>query len=332
MIALFCSFATVPYPPNPFLIPFAEKKECCLEDYQKVQSELRNLNIEAVVDSLYEEIDSPWISWDQFYFRCSRGAKQTLANYKPIQSLLKIGRGGDRCIVCHVSQDKDYPYLLASIPEHLEKIGFDGYFYSSIGGYPNPTGKEIQYAGVPYAFKIFTLMEAHTLGFAKVMWLDATVLPIADLTPLFELIETSGALFFEEAQERHVHYIFPRTQKILEELTGVNILKVPSVRGLAFGMDMDHLLTKKFLSQYLEMVEIGWPFCSGYPEEFVLSALLNQETFKPFQANIVGGQLDWKELSKRYSHQFSLGPSWFVSHSPPSNDEPLAFFYLRSHK
>ena len=100
-----------------------------------------------------------------FYFRCSRGAKQTLIGENPVKSLQKIGGGGDRCIVCHVSQDKDSFELLRSIPIHLEKTGFNGYFYSSIGGFPNPSGIELQYAGVPYAFKIFTMMEANILGF-----------------------------------------------------------------------------------------------------------------------------------------------------------------------
>ena len=95
---------------------------------------------------------------------------------------------------------------------------------------------------------------------------------------------------------------------------------------------MEHSLTKKFLSGYINIVEILLPFSSGYPEEFVFSALLNQKIFKPFQANVSGGQLDWEALSERYAFEFSFGPTWFVPHYFPSSGDIPAFFYLRTHK
>ena len=72
-------------------------------------------------------------------------------------------------IVSFASYDKNYYTLLKSIPAALEKCGFNGYFLYRMGGFPNPTGIEIQYIGVPYAFKIFMMVEAQKMGFDQVL-------------------------------------------------------------------------------------------------------------------------------------------------------------------
>ena len=56
------------------------------------------------------------------------------------------------CIVSCAPYDGVRSVLLTSIPDALKRSGFNRYFYYRIGGFPNPTGKEIQYVGVSLLF------------------------------------------------------------------------------------------------------------------------------------------------------------------------------------
>jgi hypothetical protein len=50
----------------------------------------------------------------------------------------------------------------------------------------------------PYAFKLYTIEHAQKLGFKKILWLDASVYAVKDVTPVFEWMEEKG-IFMEEA-------------------------------------------------------------------------------------------------------------------------------------
>jgi len=76
---------------------------------------------------------------------------------------------GDNCIVCCVPFNRIYPELVLSQVAALKETGFNGYYLYQIGGFPNPTGKEIRHVGVPHSFKIFMTLEAQRLGFSALL-------------------------------------------------------------------------------------------------------------------------------------------------------------------
>lgn len=84
----------------------------------------------------------------------------------------KINNGSDLCVISLCTFHKDYPNLLREQIKSLKRTGFDGYHISFWGEFPNPSGKEIRYIGIPYAFKIFGVEYALKNGFKKILWVD----------------------------------------------------------------------------------------------------------------------------------------------------------------
>lgn len=275
-----CGFIGTGIYANPFAIDFPEKEVYSREDYIHIQNQLRAVHIEPLLQSLYP-VDQGYTTYDDFRGRCSRGIHQILIDPDrglfPEQHFEKINNGGDNCIVCCVPLDQIRPNLVRSIAEALRETGFNGYFLYLIGGYPNPTGKEIRYIGVPYCFKIFMMREAQKLGFNKVLWIDSAALPLRDPTPLFDWIDYKGAFINGWKCPPHVQsYLLPATQKLLKEQSGIDVLNATYVGTVIFGLKMDTMKTKRLLEEYYRLAEMGTPFMSCYPEEFVLTALLGK--------------------------------------------------------
>jgi len=121
------------------------------------------------------------------------------------------------------------------------------------------------------------MLEAAKLGFSSVLWIDSACLPINDPTPIFETLELHEAAFLSVPISNYrSNLIFPETRKLLKSLTGVDVIKNPHVVTIVFGLKMDADSAKKIIDQYYQMVRIGLPFLSCFPEEFVLSAIINQ--------------------------------------------------------
>lgn len=273
---------------NPFLIDFPVKDSLTEEDYAKVQQKLRSVDIASFIETRYpnpppKKIFPPWASAlatkEDFMGRISKATGQMLIDpegkRKSIKQLIRIGSGGDRCLVSYASFNGKYIDLLESLPERLEQIGFNGYLLYRIGGFPNPTGKEIRYAAVPYVFKIFSMMEARNEGFSKVLWIDSAFLPLQNPEPLFRWIEKEGCFF--KLHESFSKFILPKTVECLLEKTGVNVLQARYVSAQIFGLDFSRDYTRTFLDRYYEMVEAGFPFFSCFPEEYVFTALVGKE-------------------------------------------------------
>jgi len=278
---------------NPLFIDIPPKKEFEEEDFVALQNTLRTVDIRPAIDAIYpKDIPFSW-PWQKspvrkksdFEGRISRGVRQTVIDLpngkKPIKQLIKINKGGDRCIVSFASYDGVYPDRIQSIPEALTKTGFDGYFLMMIGGFPNPTGEEASYASVPYSFKIFALLEAQKRGFDKALWIDSSFLPLKNPDPLFQRIEKTGSFF--QKKKNGSRYLLSATRNILLEKTGIDMYKTDCIRARVIGLDFRTDSVKTLIREYYELVKLGTPFFSCFPEEFVLGALVakHPEDFSP---------------------------------------------------
>ncbi len=275
---------------NPFKIDFPVKEVISENDYEEIQNKLKKINLQPFLDDFYpnpppKNLLKPWSSSlatkEDFLRRISKALSQNLTSVerkKPIKELVKINQGGDNCIVCYVSLNGKYEILIQNLIKQLEKTGFNGHVFYMIGGFPNPTGKEIQYCGVPYCFKIFTLLEAEKLGFHKVLWVDSAFSPLKDPSPLFDWIEKEGC--FLKMHPSFKKFILPKTQEYLQAITGVDVLKAQYVSAQVIGFDLRRPLVKEFITKYYELVELGFPFFSCFPEEYVFTAIVGQKSDK----------------------------------------------------
>lgn len=301
---------------NPFIIDVLEKEQYTIADYKDLEAKIRALDILSYINEVYE----PNVQLTHKLMEMiSKGKYLKLLDEEnislPIVRFEKIGKGSDNCIVSYCSFNKNYSSLITTISQSLEDLGFNGYFLYQIGGYPNPTGKEMKYVSVPYSFKIFMMLEAKKRGFDKVLWIDSAYHPLRDPTPLFEWIQSneiliSGPILRYQKASRLVP---EKTALVIKDLIGVDLLdreeeKTLHVKGGEFGMLMNSDKCKEVVKKYYEFVSIGTPFISLRPEEMVLTAIVNK---------IFGSKLI-EHSFKRSGQEHKL-------------KQDMHFFYIRGH-
>ena len=273
---------------NPFQIDMRdmEGKELTSDDYVEIQKRLRQIDIREFLREKYnsECTSKVFVPCQSFYDRTARSLYQTLIDVEkgliPQKELVQINKGGNRCVVCSVPFGGKYTYYVNTLVQVLKDTGFNGYFLYFIGGWPNPTGREIRYVSVPYSFKIFAMLEAQTLGFNHVLWIDAACYPLRNIEPLFDIIARNGALLnWFHTPSDSLQHIFPGTKQLLIDLTGVDVLRAKFVNSIVMGIKMDSPEAKRFLQKYYEFAEMGTPFLSWFPEEFVFTAIINDGNY-----------------------------------------------------
>lgn len=283
LLSFLCLISVQVLSANPFKVEFPDIEHPTFADYERLQSKLRQIQTDKILDHYYDG-EVPLLGKELYRLRIAEGARQVMIdpskNQYPVVMLEKIGKGGDSCIVSYASYNRIYPELLDSIKDALEEVGFNGYFYYRVGGFPNPTGRELKYAGVPYCFKPFMMVEAYHLGFQKVLWIDASLLPSQNPEPLFEAIEKEGCLLYGGLRESELFskFILPKAEEALQEITGSQGKERYYVSAMVFGLNFGTELAEKFLETYYQCVSLGTPFISCFPEEFVFSSILNGQS------------------------------------------------------
>ena len=274
---------------NPFLINIEDKYEYTREDYINIQEQLNQKNVDSLIESLYTEKNN-FYTLDDFKARINRGFKQKLIdnlNDTPIKNLYKIGNyeNNKNCIVCCTpfkNDNNNSRYSSSTkILNSLIEVGYDGHFYLWNGGFPNPTGKEMKYVGVPYCFKIFMMMEAYKLGFTNILWIDSGCYTINNPNLLFEIISKENVLLNTKVGNNNYDAMsFQKTIQLLNNLTKNDLHSAPYIETIVFGLNMNCDKVQQLINDYYNMVEIGWPFFSIFPEEIVLSSLFNKASYK----------------------------------------------------
>jgi len=298
---------------NPFLIDIEDKTEYSNEELNHIQNLLREKYIDDVVEDEYNE-NFKW----PFYWvrdRCAKGINMTIIdlsnNILPTQNLYKLGDGGNgkNCFVCYSSLNTDRNDYSKTILQSLEEVGFNGYFYIFNGGFPNPTGTEMKYVGVPYSFKIFMILEAQKKGFDQVIWLDAACYALNNPEKLFDFLKEHDAIFrpfYPHVLEPNPNIDFydlvvlPSTIDLLSNMMKRNIKEDININSIVFGLNLSSPMIQRFINEYYEMVKLGLPFLSTFPEEFVFSCLFNKPEYKyVFNYN-------HNEVSRLYVNDYNL--------------------------
>ena len=75
-------------------------------------------------------------------------------------------------------------------------------------------------------------------------------------------------------------YILPKTKELIFNETGVDVLKTQYVSAQVIGFDLTSPYAQEFISEYYRLVEMGYPFLSCFPEEYVFSAIVGKDLKK----------------------------------------------------
>jgi len=282
---------------NPFLLNIPDKLIYTIDDYINIQQQLSNKNIDNILNEYFPPIDE-YFDFNDFKYRCSKSLKQKIIdisfNKIPNKKLYKIGNreNNKNCFVCCTPfshdiiknniSDSDTRYKASQkIIGSLEKSGYNGYLYLINGGFPNPTGTEMKYAGVPYCFKIFAMLEAQNLGFDKVIWIDSACYCLNNPQSLFDVLENDETLFYTvNSENQYYKMCFSQTIDLLKKLTKFNTESAYYIQTIIFGLNMKSSIIQELIQEYYNMVKLGLPFLSIFPEEIVLSALFDQPKYK----------------------------------------------------
>jgi hypothetical protein len=268
---------------NPFEIDVPYNKNPTHEDFERAQEELRKIEILPLIHRLYPtswEYNS-WFgkkrpySLQDFIWRCSKGIEQNIIvkKYTWIPEVHHLqGENKVDCIVSFCSFNNKYSDFVRTLADALREMGFKGGIYYRIGGYPTPTGEELRYCGVPYAFKPLMVEEAFNLGYKRVLWLDTSVWPMQKIDDLFEVIESDGFLF-DTGVANPIGFL-PDVRKYLEKYCQKMLNKNRKIAGWIMGFNKDHPSVSLFFDEYHRMIRLGFPFMSVNPEEGVVTAIL----------------------------------------------------------
>jgi hypothetical protein len=276
---------------NIFEIDFQKKGSLNLVEYAHLEQTLHSLDLQPLLSEFYQrnKLKDPHLAPEiGFLSRTLRATKAKFIdvekNLEPYVKLEKINDGGDLCIVSSIPLRVNYPEMLTAQIEGLKKTGFNGYHLSFFGAYPNPTGIEYKYSGVPYAMKVFALLEAQRKGFKKVVWMDSSLVPQKNITPLFKNLKTIGAIYTHHNPNGFAsttNTLLPQeTKDLLQQLTGQDATICSYVVAMIMGFYVEDPLFKQFIDTYYDFVKMGTPFLSLNPEEYVITAILAQPQFK----------------------------------------------------
>lgn len=123
------------------------------------------------------------------------------------------------------------------------------------------------HADVPFGFKAFAIERAIECGFSRVLWLDAPVIALRPLEPLWELIETQGYWFSANpTYDNPAGPLWNCGQWTCDDalaplgITREEAFDIPQVIGGAFGLNLKHPAGAALFAEYLRLAQDGAAF------------------------------------------------------------------------
>lgn len=98
----------------------------------------------------------------------------------------------ENCVICYASFNERYPRGCIRLFFALLLSDFRGHIDCRVGGWPDLEGGGLALAGVPFAFKACFFKEMEKKGYKRVLWLDASILPVVSVNKIFDIISEKG--------------------------------------------------------------------------------------------------------------------------------------------
>jgi hypothetical protein len=125
------------------------------------------------------------------------------------------------------------------------------------------------------------MLEAYKKGFDKVIWIDANCYAINNPQELFDILCEKNVICNKiNSTNNYDAMSFQKTIRMLNQKTKTDIHNAKYIMSIVFGLNMECKIVKNFINDYYEMVKLGWPFLSIFPEEIVFTALFNKPEYK----------------------------------------------------
>lgn len=188
-------------------------------------------------------------------------------------------RTSDRrsCIIIYSSFNQRYPQGVKRLLDHLSKSDYKGHVYYKIGGWPNIKNGDLSLIHVPFAFKPCFFKEVQELGYKKVLWLDASILPSpqVSLNLIFDIIKRIG--FFIQANDHTIGNYMNEDSAAAFGLTLEETKNILSCSASIIGIDFENRVATSLLDDWYKAAHHPFAFFSDRSDQNALSILIHQK-------------------------------------------------------
>jgi hypothetical protein len=184
----------------------------------------------------------------------------------------------ENCLIVYASFNKAYPQGLRRLVDLVSKSDFKGHILYRIGGWPNVEEGDLTLAHVPYAFKPCFFREAQRLGYKRVLWLDAAILPAVSLNRFFEEITAKG--YFAIGNGQYIAPFMNEQAAAALEVTLKECAKIPSCSAGIFGVDFSDEKAAGVIFKWHQAARNRDSFFSPRSDQNVLSVILYQQNMQ----------------------------------------------------
>ncbi len=188
----------------------------------------------------------------------------------------------ENCLILYSSFNKNYVGGLKRLISFVKRSDFKGHILYRVGGWPNIKGGSLNLAHVPYAFKPSFFKEAERLGYKRVLWLDAAILPIVSLNSIFKTIQEKGYFVMGNS-----HMIGQYMNEAAAQAFGIHLqdtYQIPSCSAGLLGVDLTNARARQVIERWYALAHHASAFYSERPEQNALSIILHQSGITDFES------------------------------------------------
>ncbi len=219
----------------------------------------------------------------------------TLPEEAPFYSWLAINAPEDErenCVICYSSYNQRYPKGCKRLFAKIAKSDFRGHMHIRIGGWPNIEAGDLALSHVLFAFKPCFFREMQRLGYQRVLWLDASILPVVSLNRIFEMIQEDG--YFVQENSHTLEPFMNEDTAHAFNLSFEEACALQSCSAAIIGIDFTNERACQLIDAWYEAAKDPYAFYSPRSDQTAISVLLHKFGMTKWASGAILGNLDTK--------------------------------------
>lgn len=171
--------------------------------------------------------------------------------------VVHLGSGSDpskRCIISLGIGRKGFTASLDRLEESLRRVGFRGDFLGWNDELPigSPTHFE-----APMAFKTFCFLEAKQRGYEEILWMDAPIVALRSVEPIFRMIREKNYVTFTNNYDQVLGQWSSDEVLALHQISREDAMQIPETPTSVLGLNLRSELGQEFLNRWHRMTTDG---------------------------------------------------------------------------
>jgi hypothetical protein len=167
-----------------------------------------------------------------------------------------------RCVISLGVGRKSYTDCLKRLEESLRKVRFQGDLLVWSDELPIGSPSQLE---APMAFKGFCFDEARQKGYEEILWIDAPIIAMRPLEPLFALMNRYGFITFTNNHDQVLGQWCSDAVLAHHQLSRDEAMAIPETPTSVIGFDLNTEIGNQFLNQWQALLTDGLT-CKGTHE------------------------------------------------------------------